>query len=122
VFVTLSDARAKRYAVTLPVRYRLAGSELCETGWTENMSVSGLLFSTAVMLDVGSKLEVWIQMSSGPNGNSRSMLYCEGSVVRQVVVKHSRSAAAVRIARVRVLSSIPDFTTMLPEGAREGHS
>jgi hypothetical protein len=118
--VTLDNGRATRYAVTLPVRYRLAGSDVCETGWTDNMSVSGLLFTTAVMLELGSQLEVWVQMSSHANDGNRSMLYCNGCVVRQAGAKGGRPAAAVRITRLRVLPPIPDFTGLQTAPARGG--
>jgi hypothetical protein len=110
--VALIDSRAKRYVVALPVRYRLAGSDICDAGWTENISVSGLLFTTAVMLEVGTKLEVWVQITAGANGGNRSMLYCQVSVVRQAWCDGSRPAAAVRISRFRVLPAVPDFTTV----------
>jgi hypothetical protein len=109
VRVTLENGRAKRYAVTLPVRYRLVGSERCETGWTENMSVSGLLFTTASALDAGSQLEIWVQISSDASEGNRSMLYCRGPVVRQLE-DDGRTTAAVRITRVRSLPAVPDFT------------
>ena len=110
IVVTLTDGRAKRYEVALPVRYRLAGSEACYAGSTENMSVSGLLFSTSVALSVGSSVEVWVQMSGRNQASNRSTLYCRCSVVRQTWSSDRRPAAAVRIVRSRLLPSIPDFT------------
>ena len=103
------NGRATRYAVNLPVRYRLAGSEACGTGWTENLSVSGLLFTTAAMLGVGNQIEVWVQMWSDTTEVNRSTLYCNGSVVRQVE-RNDWHAAAVRITRIRVVPPVPDFT------------
>ena len=116
--MTWDNGRATRYAVTLPVRYRLAGSDVCETGWTDNMSVSGLLFTTAVMLELGSQLEGWVQMSSHANDGNRSMLYCNGCVVRRAGANSGRPAAAVRITRLRVLPPIPDFSSLQAAPAR----
>jgi len=109
--VATTKQRAKRYAVALPVRYRLAASGACYAGWTENMSVSGLLFTAATALPVGTSVEAWVEMSRGSNGGNASMLYCVGLVVRQVMSNDSRPAAAMRIARCRVLPFTPDFAS-----------
>ena len=102
-----SHQRAKRYAVALPVRYRLAGSDACHAGWTENMSVSGLAFTTATRLDVGSSVEVWVEMSSNGNASNPAVLYCRGSVVRQAECSDSRPVAALHIVHFRILPFTP---------------
>jgi len=117
--VTLSDGRAKRYPVALPVRYRVSGSDICYAGSTENMSLSGLLFTSPVMLDVGSSVEVWVQMPEVSDGGNRSMLYCRGPVVRLGWSNDLRPAAAIRIARFRLLPSTPDFTTQINTAPEE---
>ena len=109
--------RATRYAVALPVRYRLAGSDACHAGWTENISVSGFLFTTATRLDVGSSVEVWVEMSGNGNGNNPAVLYCQGTVIRHADCSDSRPIAALHITRFRVLPFTPGFNS--PQLTRE---
>ena len=104
-----SHQRAKRYAVALRVRFRLAGSEACHSGWTENVSVSGLLFTTPTRIDIGSNIEVWVEMSSNGNASNPAVLYCQGSVMRQAERSDSRALTALHIAHFRILPFTPVF-------------
>ena len=95
--------------MALPVRYRLIGADACHAGWTENVSVSGLLFTTATKIDVGCRVEVWVEMSSNGNASNPAVLYCQGSVMRQATRGDSRPLTALHIAHFRILPFTPVF-------------
>ena len=58
--------RAVRHPLQLPLRYRLEGQEDWSPGETMNLSESGVLFSSAQMLEVNSKVEITFQTTGVP--------------------------------------------------------
>jgi len=60
--------RAPRYALQLPMRYRLTGDGYKEwdAGETVNLSKSGVLFHCEKLLEVGTVLEIIFQASGPP--------------------------------------------------------
>ena len=59
-------ARAVRHPLHIPLRYRLQGQEVWSPGETVNLSESGVLFSSAEMLEVNSRVEITFQTSGVP--------------------------------------------------------
>ena len=75
--------RAERFRVRYPIKYRIAGEERWSVGETVNVSRSGLLFTTARSLPVGSSIELVILLDDS-HGHRRPGLgvVCSGSIVR----------------------------------------
>ena len=74
--------RAERYALHIPLRYRVSGNKKWVAGETLNLSESGILFSTEELLEVNTILEITFQ-ASGPPLLSTSTRRAE--VVRRVL-------------------------------------
>jgi PilZ domain-containing protein len=58
--------RADRRELSVPIRFRRAGTEDWLIGETINLSESGLLFTTNELLDVDARLEITFQTSGTP--------------------------------------------------------
>ena len=63
--------RAVRHPLHIPLRYRLEGLEDWSPGETVNLSESGVLFSSAEMLEVNSRVEITFQTSGNSPGACR---------------------------------------------------
>ena len=81
--------RAVRYALKVPMRYRISGTKKWAAGETINMSRSGVLFSTEELLELNTILEITFQASEP-----------------RLLTSSTRRAEVVR----RVLSSWPQET------------
>jgi hypothetical protein len=87
--------RALRFAVRLPVHYRLAGTKQWSEGLTENISRSGVLFRveaeaegysvTSEMPDQKSRMEILLHVSGQRAGDEGIDIRCEGQVVRTLL-------------------------------------
>jgi len=64
--------RSPRFPLTLPVRYRVAGTEPWLAGTTQNISSSGVLFAAEQPVDVNTPIELAIKLprvaSAGDTG------------------------------------------------------
>ncbi|HWZ45551.1 MAG TPA: PilZ domain-containing protein [Candidatus Saccharimonadales bacterium] len=74
--------RAVRYALHLPLRYRVEGEEKWMPGETLNLSESGVLFSSDQMLEVATKVEITFQTMGSPMLQTSTRL---AEVVRRVL-------------------------------------
>ena len=54
--------RSPRFPLTLPVRYRVAGTESWLTGTTQNISSSGVLFAAEQRVEVNTPIELAITL------------------------------------------------------------
>jgi len=70
--------RAERRSLQLPLRYKVKGQKDWSTGVTVNVSESGILFASEVMLEIDTVLEITFQ-TSGP------LLLSSSSRLAQVV-------------------------------------
>jgi len=102
--VQKNSGRATRFAVPVPLRYRLAGTAAWSDGRIENISRSGLLFRAARPLPLDTALEMTFALPVGPAGRD---LFCRGRVVRTVP-----GAVAATIATFRFL---PGASKFVPE-------
>jgi hypothetical protein len=75
---SVSDRRAVRHELRIPLRYRLEGLDEWQPGEAINMSESGLLFSSDEMLEVDSRVQITFQGSELP------MLHSSTRVARVV--------------------------------------
>ena len=98
--------RALRFAVRLPVRYRLAGTQQWSDGLTENISRSGVLIrieadeDRAAMDAPGppSRMEILLQVPSQRAGAEGLEIRCEGQVVRTVPPEMPGLLPAIAVA------------------------
>jgi len=77
-------ARAQRFQLHLPLRYRRLGDTQWHVGTTENISRSGLLFQTENVLQPNSQLEINLVLPAEIAGLSGTEVVCRGEVVRTV--------------------------------------
>ena len=77
-------ARAQRFQLHLPLRYRRLGETQWHVGTTENISRSGLLFQTDDLLQPNAQLEINLVLPAEIAGLSGTEVVCRGEVVRTV--------------------------------------
>ena len=77
-------ARAQRFQLHLPLRYRRLGETQWHVGTTENISRSGLLFQAADALQPNAQLEINLVLPAEIAGLSGTEVVCRGEVVRTV--------------------------------------
>jgi PAS domain S-box-containing protein len=80
----ISPSRAQRFQLHLPLRYRRLGEKQWHEGTTENISRSGMLFSTEEVLQPSSQLEINLVLPAEIAGLTATEVVCRGEVVRTV--------------------------------------
>ena len=80
----VSPARAQRFYIQLPLRYRRLGEKEWHVGTTENISRSGLLFEADELLQPAAQLEINLVLPAEIAGLSSTEVVCRGEVVRTV--------------------------------------
>jgi len=80
----VQPARAQRFQLHLPLRYRRLGETQWHVGTTENISRSGLLFRSDDVLQPNSQLEINLVLPAEIAGLSGTEVVCRGEVVRTV--------------------------------------
>jgi hypothetical protein len=70
--------------------FRISGSDEWSEGETENISQSGLLFQSSSPLQVGSSMELILEMPHELTGHDHARVLCEGSLLRVEAVATSR--------------------------------
>jgi PAS domain S-box-containing protein len=77
-------ARAQRFQLHLPLRYRQLGEQNWHEGKTENISRSGMLFQAEGMVQPSAQLEINLVLPAEIAGLSATEVVCRGEVVRSV--------------------------------------
>ena len=77
-------ARAQRFHLHLPLRYRRLGEQNWHEGTTENISRSGMLFEADELLQPSSQLEINLVLPAEIAGLSATEVVCRGEVVRTI--------------------------------------
>ncbi|HSY91515.1 MAG TPA: ATP-binding protein, partial [Candidatus Binatus sp.] len=80
----IPPARAKRFHLHLPLRYRRLGEKDWHVGTTENISRSGMLFEADELLQPSAQLEINLVLPQEIAGLSATEVVCRGEVVRTV--------------------------------------
>ncbi len=80
----LPAARAQRFHIQLPLRYRRLGEKEWHVGTTENISRSGMLFEADELLQPAAQLEINLVLPQEIAGLSSTEVVCRGEVVRTV--------------------------------------
>jgi PAS domain S-box-containing protein len=92
-------ARAQRFQLHLPLRYRRLGETQWHVGTTENISRSGLLFHTDDLLQPNSQLEINLVLPAEIAGLSGTEVVCRGEVVR-TIERQGESVSPALAARI----------------------
>ena len=93
-------ARAQRFQLHLPLRYRRLGETQWHVGTTENISRSGLLFqSDDDVLQPNSQLEINLVLPAEIAGLAGTEVVCRGEVVR-TVERQGESVSPALAARI----------------------
>jgi PAS domain S-box-containing protein len=79
-----APARAQRFYIQLPLRYRRLGETDWHVGTTENISRSGMLFEADELLQPAVQLEINLVLPAEIAGLSSTEVVCRGEVVRTV--------------------------------------
>jgi CheY-like chemotaxis protein len=77
-------ARAQRFHLHLPLRYRRLGEQDWHDGTTENISRSGMLFQADELLQPSAQLEINLVLPAEIAGLSATEVVCRGEVVRSI--------------------------------------
>ena len=80
----VSSARAQRFYLQLPLRYRRLGEKEWHVGTTENISRSGMLFEADELLQPAAQLEINLVLPAEIAGLSSTEVVCRGEVVRTI--------------------------------------
>ena len=80
----MPPARAQRFQLHLPLRYRRLGEKDWHVGTTENISRSGMLFQADEVLQPNAQLEINLVLPQEIAGLSATEVVCRGEVVRTV--------------------------------------
>lgn len=79
-----SSARAQRFQMQVPLRYRRIDEEKWHEGQTRNISRSGLLFQAEDFLQPNVVLEINLVLPAEIAGLSPTEVFCRGEIVRTV--------------------------------------
>ena len=93
-------ARAQRFMIHTPIRFRHPGCEAWHSGMTENISDSGVLFSTSEALPPRTRLEMqFVPVEGKVMGELPAEVQCKGEVVR-IVPASTAASASVLAAKI----------------------
>ena len=93
-----APARAQRFQLHLPLRYRRLGEKQWHEGTTHNISRSGMLFEADQVLSPSVQLEINLVLPAEIAGLSETEVVCRGEVVRAIEAPDAMNAAlAARI-------------------------
>ena len=97
--------RARRFALHLPVYFRVPHSPTWLEGMTENISYTGVLLLSTQPVVPDTSLELRLQLAVGPKLNNASEIRCRGAVVRveQRNAPETPVAVAVSIRDYRIV-------------------
>ncbi len=97
-------ARAPRYPISMPLRFRKHGEQAWRDGRVENISRTGLLFTVQEFLDKGTEVEMNFQLPVQLRGRSAGQVMCMGKIVRVVMppATDRPSALAARIGSYKL--------------------
>ncbi len=88
-------ARAQRFPLHLPLRYRAHGESAWQAGWTENIRSSGVLFRAASVMKVDTPIELSFVLAGEVGGAGGAVVYCHGEIVRTIMPPASDAPPAM---------------------------
>ncbi|HEV2022132.1 MAG TPA: PilZ domain-containing protein, partial [Terriglobales bacterium] len=104
---------APRFAVHLPLRYRVAGEDQWSSGALENVSRSGLLFHADQALPANAQIEITLTLPVEWAGRAAPEVLCRAEVVRLAKAKEKvpPPAFAARILDYSLLNGHDSFAS-----------
>ncbi len=78
-------ARAPRYPIPMPLRYRRSDEPDWHGGKVENISRTGVLFTADGLFEKGAAVELAFKLPVRFAGRSAGQVMCQGKVVREVM-------------------------------------
>ncbi len=87
--------RAPRIIVNVPLRYRVAGQKTWREATTQNISRSGVLFTSNESLEPKVELEINLKLPAELEGIGGAEVLCRGEVVRSVVPRTTEVSPAL---------------------------
>jgi hypothetical protein len=100
--VTELHARAQRFTIQAPIRYREVGGTSWFEGITENISRSGVLFRADHVLEPKAAIQMSFSLPVKMSGERPAKISWRGTVVRTVLTTESNlTVIAARIERYR---------------------
>jgi PAS domain S-box-containing protein len=101
--------RAPRITVHVPLRYRVAGQKTWQEATTQNISRSGVLFTSNQSLDPKVELEISLKLPPELEGIGGAEVVCRGEVVRTVIPRTAEvsPALAARFLEYRFINQSP---------------
>ena len=95
--------RGQRFAISMPLSYRVPGEAVWHEGTVENISRSGILFCADAMMPPQTPLEMAFRLPVEVGGQGSAEVLCAGSVARTAmrVSKHQPAAIAALILSFR---------------------
>jgi hypothetical protein len=105
--------RARRYPVSFAIEYRPANQRRWQSGVTQNVSASGVLFGEAIsdrQLELGAPIDMHLIIPSEIQGRAATRVFCVGHVTRIVesISDSQPRAIAATIARYRLVRGDED--------------
>jgi hypothetical protein len=97
--------RARRFAIRVPLLFRRTGQISWSQGYTENISRSGILFSSEEAVAVGTRLELTFKLRGEEvGGEEGAVVICQARMVRSVQPPATTTRAlAARILDYRLM-------------------
>ena len=80
----MTNTRASRFPLRLPLRYRHVGDPEWQKGKTENISDSGVLFRVEGALQVDTTVELRLVLPPAVSEGAYPEVVCRGRVVRTI--------------------------------------
>ena len=78
----IEQRKNQRFELKLPIELIRGGSSAKPAGETRNVSSSGVLFTSAVPVEVGEAIEYYITFPKPPGARAEVKLRCVGKVLR----------------------------------------
>jgi signal transduction histidine kinase len=105
-------ARARRFSMRVPLRYRGIGTWEWRNGETENISFSGVLFRCPEQLEERARVEVVLEMPPELSEGAGLDLLCAGQVVRS-------TEAGLLVKGGTIAVAFKDFRLLQRQGQQE---
>ena len=93
-----ASARAERFEVHMPVRYRIPDSQEWLEACTENVSHTGVLFRTKSILKPSTMVDVRLEVPPARTDGSRAEVVCKCEVVRVEKTRGKKKSPALAFA------------------------
>ncbi|MDR3727272.1 MAG: hypothetical protein P4K86_09550 [Terracidiphilus sp.] len=74
--------RAQRFPIHAPLRYCIRGEKQWREGILENISITGLLFKGAFLVERNTSIELNIVLPARPANAQGARIVCQGTILR----------------------------------------